>query len=337
MVLYTSDVDIVYSLVANGIVTSNQVKILSSNRHHTLKLLEDFSDIEEILCVMTCPLEALSMLGDLIQSRKRLKTVSFLIYIPPVIKQKSTQKKRRVIQSPTYQNVMKVEIPELIKNLGYRLKYLFIGITICDSMSSSCTSIILNKGLYNVLSNNSIYSETNNIFSELINTGALRGLTTDGHTEYKIDNITSLKELTIVARTNSENDPINKEYLEKLVAKTKTVTIIYNSTTIFENQYYSNILKRGTCGGLRKINAIIPVSELEGHIVANKDLEEIEVIVRHPDDVEDMKSIMQKYSERDIHYCVHYHKLTDTKYWLLLRGLGDVTFKNIVKSLMTLE
>lgn len=343
MTLYTSDIDTIYSQIKAGTITSDVVRIISSEHPQSLQILKDFPNIEEILCFILCSFDHLLSISDLILERPRLTLVSFTVLIP-ISDRKAVappSKRRRVHSTSCYDKAIKVIIPEIIKNIGRRMRYLTININIIDGDSNKITLIMLNKGFYCVGSKTGSTSfesnRTEKMFQALASTGSLRGIITKGDSNYKINDIGLIPEVTIIARIDAKDNPVNDKYLINLVSKAEIVDISYSPGTIEERYIYSEIIRKGSSGSLKRIKGIVPVCDAEEHIENNKDLEEIHVIVRHNDDIQDMKAILEKYKGRAISYYIHYCYACGSKYWLDLQSLGfgaDIVFEDIIRTLM---
>lgn len=339
MTLYTSDADAIYAGIADHTIIADTVRIVSSKFPQSLNVIEDFPNIEEITCSIICPLHKLDTLGTLIASRHNLKTLGLTIYIPqPDSSNKSadtTPKRRRITELTPYLKALKVTIPNIIRTLGMRMRYITLNLTVIDIDSNDFTIIGLDKGLFYVTSNKTLHIGTAPIFHALEATGALRGIMTDGHTRYNLNASECIPEVTVIAKLNQDGLPINPDYVENLISKAEIITIIYDPDTIEARYEYSNIILGGSVGTLKQIKAIIPACEVTYHLRRNKNLEEIHVMVRNIDDIEDMKYMMEKYSHRAISYCIHYVRNNDNdNFWTCLKDFGDVVFKDIVRTLM---
>lgn len=336
MTLYTSDADDIYDGIRNGKINANEVRLISSSHPQSLKLLEDFPNVEEISCPIICPINHLNTLGNRISLLHNLKSISVLIYIPEVEKSDDPPptKRRRISQLTPYEKSLKTTIPEMIRKLGSRMKYLILSMIIVDVGSNDCTTIFFTRGHLYIDSNNLVHHSTSNIFKSLHSTGSLKGISTDGNTRYNLDNIDTIPELTIFAKLDTEDNHVNKKYLIELVSKAEVVTILYDPKSIDERYLYSKILKSGTAGTLKQIKGIVPAIDVEDHIIYNKNLEEIHVLVRNNDDIDDMIYVMNKYSDRAISYYIHYSRGIGKEYWTCLKDLGDVVFQDVIRTLM---
>lgn len=336
VMLYTSDIDSVYASIHDKSITPDMVKIVSSNQHHTLKVLEDFKNIEEVLCPILFPLSLIDAVGTTIISRPKLKIVSFLTYIP--IYDQSHEfppiKRPRIKQLTPYRKLVGFRIPDIIRKIGLRMRYMSIFFNIIDLGNDTFTTILLDNGFLKITSDAPIYKGTGNILNSLILTGSLRGISTNGDIGYYLNDIKYIPEVTIIARTETKDNPINATYLRDLVSKSEIVNIIYNADSIHERFTYSDILKKGTSGSLKYIRGIVPILDVEDHIRCNKLLEEIHVLVRDTTDVNHLTNIMGKYNHRCISYYVHYHKTNDNEYWKCLKSKGDVILENMIVTLM---
>lgn len=352
MTLYTSDADDIYDGIRNGKINANEVRLISSSHPQSLKLLEDFPNVEEIFCPIICPINHLNTLNNRISLLHNLKSISFLIYTPEDEKldDPTPTKRRRVSQLTPYEKSLKRTIPEMIRKLGSRMKYLILSMIIVDVGTNDCTTIFFTRGHLYIDSNNLVkmtkssplghsegvlvHHSTSNIFKSLYSTGSLRGLSTDGNMRYNLDNIDTIPELTIFAKVDTEENHVNKKYLVELVSKAEVVTILYDPKSIDERYLYSKILKSGTAGTLKQIKGIVPTIDVEDHIIYNNDLEEIHVLVRNNDDIDDMIYVMNKHFDRAISYYVHYCRGIGNEYWTRLKDLGDVVFQDVIRTLM---
>lgn len=341
MTLYTSDIDDIYSGILDGTINSKTVRIISSNNPQSLKLLKDFPNVEEILCPIVCPINNLTTIGSLITSCHQLKIISLVLYISEAEKERSEtpppNKRRRITQLTAYQRSLRVIIPDIIRKLGSRMRYITLNMIILDVTSNDCTTILLSEGTFYANSNNLNNHNTSNIFYALNETRSLKGISTDGNIRYDLSEIDIIPEVTIFAKggTASANDEfITTKYLTELVSKAEIVTIHYDSKTIDERYSYSDIIRFGTSGFLKRIKGIVPAVDVKDHIRYNKNLEEIHVLVRNVDDIEDMKYVMNKYYNRAISYYIHYAKGIKDDYWVCLKDYGDVIFEDIVRTLM---
>ena len=357
MTLYTSDVDTIYRNIHNRIISADSVRILSSQRLQSLSLLKDFINIEEIYCGVVCHLDQLPDLADLISQRHKLSHVSFIIYIPPPeieseengsVSLTPPRKRRRLTKKLTpFDIVMKNDIPNLINKLGQRMRYINITITIADSDSKTTTLILLNKGIFCAVFNNGMMEENmdvsreNNkseeIFQAIVNTGSLSGLVTKGDSDYNLSTLSYIPELTIITRIFNDNNPLNESYLKALILRSEVVTIIYEPDTVDDMYIYSDLIRQGSKGGLKRIKGIVPVSDVGEHIEKNRNLEEIHTLVQHRDDVDDMRHIIEIYEDRPITYYIYYHRTNDIDYWSCLKNTtipSDIVFKDIIRSLM---
>ncbi|CAH6420055.1 Hypothetical protein HVR_LOCUS1084 [uncultured virus] len=271
------------------------------------------------------------------------------------VRKNQRNKRRRLINHTPYERLVKISIPTIIKKLGIRMRYLNIRFNIADEDTKSITLILLNKGLFcsfssrgtsncemglvineNKHSRSSGSKDLERIFQALVSTQSLRGLTTKGDYKYNLDKINNIPELTIIARRDTEDEPINQTYLRRLTSKAEIIDVIYSPDTIKDNDIYSEIIRLGSSGSLKQIKAIVPVSDVEDHILINKNLEEIHVLIRHMDDVEDMKVILENHKDRPIFYTIHYHRYSDNEYWLALQNSDcDIAFKDIIRTLMS--
>jgi len=341
MTVYTSDVDIIYSNLRNHTITNDSVRILSSDRPQSLSLLKDFPYIEEIHCNIICLPDEVNNLDDLICQCHRLTLASFIIYIPSSDDDESgspPRKRLRIKRTTPYNNVMKQSIPNMINKLGKRMRYLNLTITVVDSDSVKISFLSLNKGIFCVVSNEGENDKTHQIFHSFAATGSLRTLITKGDSNYDLSKISSIPELVIVPRIFDEDNPINEAYLEDLVYRSETVTLLYDPQTINNISLYSEIIKYGSKNNLKRIKGIVPLSDVEEHIIINSNLEEIHTIVKNSNDIDDMRDIIDTYSHRDITYYIYYHRVDDTDYWSCLKNSTipvDIVFKDIVRSFIS--
>ena len=353
MTLYTSDVDTIYRNIRNRSINADSVRILSSQRLQSLSLLEDFINIEEIHCNIVCSLDQLPILTNLVSQCHKLSCVSFIIYIPSSESSDTLTPppKRRCLRRLTpFDMAIKTNIPDLINRLGRRMRYINITINIVDSDSNNATLIMLNKGIFCIVSNNGV-NEANpaqlnmlrenksseRIFQALVNTGSLSGLITKGDSNYNLSKISSIPELTIIPRISNKDDPLNESYLKGLISRSEVVTVMYEPDTIDSMYIYSGLIRQGSRGTLKQIKAIVPVVDAEEHIVRNPNLEEIHILVRHQDDVDDMKYIIETYQDRPITYYIYYYRNSDVDYWSCLNNTivpSDIIFNDIIRSLM---
>jgi hypothetical protein len=339
MTLYTSDVDIIYDGIRTGTIRASNIRILSSKNLQLSNLLSDFPNIEDILCNIICNYKELDKLASLISLRHKLKTVSLVVYIPEsdIIQNQDKlppSKKRRITQMTFYEKTLNNIIPNIIRKLGARMRYINFRIVVIDNDDTGYTEINLNNGVVFIKSNTLINYYTENIFHSMFEMSALKSIKTDGNTKYNLSKIDYIPEITIIAKMNIPECPIDISYLESLISKAEIVNIIYDSNTIDERYLYSDIIRRGTNGSLKQIRAIIPVIDVKTHIMLNKNLEEIHILVPNAIDVENIRDIINTYNYRPISYYIYYHQITDDQYWSCLANLGDVIFKNIVQSLI---
>lgn len=342
MTLYTSDVETIYQNIRDGVVNANSIRILSSHRPQSLSLLHDFINIEEIYCSVVCTLNQVSTLCNLIYQRNKLSRVSVIIYIPPSEKDNEftpPPKRRRLRKRQTASDiVIKNNIPELITRLGQRMRYLSINISVVDSDNNDTTSFMLNMGTFCVVSNVGANKRNERIFQALVDTGCVCGIVTKGDSNYDLAKISSIQELTIVTRVFNKNFPLNENYLKDLIARSEVVTLVYESDTIDDMYKYSELIQQGSRGTLKQIKGIVPVADVEHHIIHNPNLEEIHTLVRHQDDINDMKYIIETYHDRTITYYVYYHRTSDLEYWLSLNNTtvsSDIVFRDIIRALIT--
>lgn len=335
--MYTSDIDAIYSNIGDGNITSDMVRIVSSPRPQHLSILKLFTNIEELLCTLVLPFDKLESLGSVISSCDKLKTVSFMTFIPEPLEDVSL-KKRKAVKFEHCCRAFKTYVPTIIRKLGSRMRYINMTITMMDAAENQFISVNMNQGVLYIGSNTRIPIASNKIFNALVACDSMQGLITDGDIEYDLDDVVSIPHLTIIARNESKSNPINESYLSDLIHLAVNVAVTYNSETFTEKYRYSEILFNGSSGSLKRINVIIPAYEIEDHIIWNPSLEEIHVLIADGYDVDEMKNILEKYSDRDIFYHVHYVRGDeDDGYWLSLKDtlhFGDVVFDDIVLSLM---
>ena len=302
MSLYTSDVDTIYKNIRDHTINPDSVRVLSSTHPHSISLLEDFVNIEEIYCNIICHLDQLNAVTNLISHRHKLSRLSLIIYIPSSNPDtNSPPPKRRCLQYQTpYEKILKNSIPDLIKSLGRRMRYLNLIITVVDPNNSNAAFIMLNKGTVCITSNNGESKLTQHIFTAIYNTDSLLSFVTKGDSDYDLTNISSIPELTIISRKFSDNNPINKSHLKTLFSLSEVITLIYEPHTIDNMYLYSDLIIQSSNGSLKQIKGIVPLSDVEDHIILNPNLEEIHTLVRHKDDVLDMEYIIQEYQDRTI-------------------------------------
>jgi hypothetical protein len=364
MSLYTSDIDAIYEDINAGKIDYNRVRIISSARPQSIKILEDFPNITEVFCPIVCPLDKLSNLGDLILARYNLIRATFMIFIPESEQDEEdppVTKKRRLIKLSPYDRAIKFTIPNIIRQLGPRARYMKLDFQIIDADTTIFTFIMIQKGVICMNSNAGLkniivtvngdratqldISEidlmisgenniANNIFQALVETNNLQGIITFGDAVYNLDSVDLIHEVTILSRNFNSEYPLNLTYLENLISKTEIVNVIYSDKTFQHHHIYSEIIKRGTSGRLTRIKAIVPINDVNQHITNNPNLEEIHIHIRNEIDIDLMKSIIQDHIDRPITYYIHYNHLNDDEYWLELKGLGDIVFENIIITLM---
>ena len=357
----TSDVDTVYNNIRNQTIKATSVRILSSKRPQSLSLLRDFANIEEIHCSIFCLMSQLDTLSDLISKRHKLSQASFVICIPEQgsnflsheerDEQTPPPKRRRLnTESETSRqrtSLVREGIRDLVKKLGRRMRYINISITVASASGSfnptvSYSTILLNKGTFCVVSDDDEIerNESNReegIFQALVETGCLSGIVTKGDSNYNLSNVSYIPELTIISRVFSEYNPLNESYLKDLISRSEVVKIIYEPDTIDDMHVYSELIRDGSSGTLKRINAIVPVSDVESHITLNTGLEEIYTLVRDQHDLGVIKHLVETYSDRPITYHVHYYRSIDLDHCSCLKNTttpSDIVFKDIATSLM---
>jgi hypothetical protein len=339
MSLYTSDIDIIYDGIHSGNIDRNIVRIITSKYPQSLDLLRDFPNIEEILCPIVFSLKSTELIHSLIMSCHKLKKAVFIIYItkPELSDSPRPIKRRRVTQLSPYHRILKISIPNIIRKLGSRMKYIMLDIMVINADNDNYTAISLDNGYFHINSDRNIHVGASDIFDALVSVKSLTGLSTDGNTEYNLDKILYIPEITITACNNTEDNPINREYLAQLVSMAETIVITYNPSTISERYIYSNILLENKSDIIKRIKGVVPCIDVDDLIYNNKYLDEIHVLVCDNDDIENMKYIMSKYDDRYISYFIHYlyqASNDNDKYWLCLKNYGDVVFNDIVRTLM---
>ena len=360
----TSDVDTVYNNIRNHTIKATSVRRLSSKRPQSLSLLRDFTNIEEIHCSVLCLMSQLDTLSDLISKRHKLSRASFVICVPPTDQgsnlheygergEQTPPPKRRRLNTETLKQPtsLDMEVREgirgLVKKLGRRMRYINISLTVVRPNSSfhptvSYCTIVLNKGTFCVVSNDDEIelNESNKeegIFHALVETGCLSGIITKGDSNYDLSNVSHIPELTIISRVFSEYNPLNESYLKDLISRSEMVKVIYEPDTIDDMHVYSELIRDGSTGTLKRIHAIVPTSDLESHITLNTGLEEIYTIVRDQHDLNVIKHIVETYDHRPITYHVHYHSSIDLDHRSFLKNTSspsDIVFKDIATSLV---
>ena len=336
MSLYTTDIDRIYSAIRDGNVKYETVRILSSPLPHSIDILDDFTNAEQVLCPLVCPLDKVDTLGLKIYNRHKLNSVSFMIFIPITKPNTSSpaMKKRKIHQLTPWERVIKISIPAIIRKIGRRMRYINLAFQIIESDTDLELFVSINKGILYI---NMEMPLTEKIFHALVETNTLSGIITNGDGDYNLvleRKEICVPEVSILTRCNDECNPINEEYLKDLVGGAEIITLVYTPDTIEERYLYGEILRQGSTGSLKRIRGIITTSEAEALIKTNKYLEEIHILVRNGDDVEDMKYILETYEYRPIAFYIHYCKYNDEEYWTCLKGMGDVIFQDIIRTLM---
>lgn len=350
MLSYTSDVNTVYSNIKNGIMSNNDIRILSSKSPQSLSLIKDFPNIEEIHCKIVCIADDIHSIYNLLSQRPFLTMVSFIILISDENDSNSDTdfdgspipKRRRVESNTQYDDAIKYDIPDILRKLGDRMKYINLSFMFIGNLNSTISQdpfvsvLIFNKGLFYIDSFEGENNKSEKIFKTFASTKCLSSLMTTGDSNYNLDDIFSIDELIIIPREFNQDNPINSSYLETLVSLSKTITILYDSKSINDFNLYSLIIKRGTKGDIKRIKGIVPITYVDDHIKINETLEEIHTLVEDANDVKIMKNIIEKYQTRDITYYIYYHKKSqyDIDYWSSLKNTVfpvDVIFKDIVR------
>lgn len=335
--MYASDIDTLYRNINNGIITHNDVRIISSSTTQTMQLLQNFPNVEEILCTMILPSGEVNTLLSLIYTRHKLKNISVIIYMDKgiIIKKRRRDPADTSKRLSLYENCLKNDIPVLIHKLGDRLRYMKMNITVVNvydhkqiyTPTIPFTTISIINGYF---CTNDINGLTNNIFNSLKNN--LNGVTTTGDNEYDLKDISYIHEVTIVARINDKFSPINVQYLINLVSKADVINIVYDSDTIETRHLYSDILKCGSNGYFKRIKGIVPAIDASDHISTNGNLEEIHILVTSDDDVKDIEYIVKEYNHRLIVYYIHcMHKYFDD---ISNIANADIILCDIVRTLM---
>lgn len=367
MAIYTSDVDLIYDEIQVGKLEYGMIRILTSSRPQSLRILEDFPNITEIFCPIICPIDKISNLSELILARLNLVRATFMIFIPSSSSPERSSKKQRLLISNSNDKYLDIitsktdGLPSLIRRLSSRIRYMNLDFQIINEDTSIFTFIMLKKGilcmntnlgLKNIMasllgsgeSENKIdlmISGENNIaepiFQTLVATDNLHGLITFGDATYNLsslDPFQTIYETAILTRNFNDEYPLQTAYLQQLVSKSEIINIIFTAETFHHCEYYSQILKDGTIGNIKRIKGIVPISHVQSHIDLNLELEEIHIYVTSAADIQLLESIIKKYDHRPLAYYVHYSQLSDEQYWLQLQGSADIIFENIVKTLM---
>lgn len=358
--VYTSDLDTIYADLHAGKIDPSMVRIVSSPRPQSMNVLEDFPNITEIFCPIVCPLDKFHNLGALILARHKLIRATFMVFIPETEEEdviEPASKRQRIIKISPYTRTITVTIPNIIRQIGARIRYMKLDFQILDTDTTIFTFIMLhqgiicgnsNRGMKNILVSlnptpsmsemdsmiSGENSQTENIFQALVETQNLQGIITFGDALYNLSAVEIIPDLTILCRHFNDSYPLDIPYLKELVSKAETVNLIHSAETFQHYSMYSYLVRSGSVGLLKRIKGVVPVYDVEDHLVINPNLEEIHVYVQNMDDIELLKSILQLYDYRPVSYYVHYSQISDDPYWLALKGFGDIIFENIITTLM---
>ena len=338
--LYSSNLKDINNAILRNEAKADNIYIISSDNPQNIDLLKKFPNVEEVLCPINLRMDDFPELIKICKSKIKWKNISFVIDIPTdspddrysvaASIDKSGKKRRLKILSP-YVSCIKNLIPSLFTALGKNVIYMNIKFMV-SCQSAKFTSIFYKKGILIGYNEKDLMTHLNNLVQVLNENGVLNGFYTDGDKIIDISNLNSLNEITIIPTNYSDST-----YLKKLVSMTKTINITYTPDTIDMHQTYSEILLEGSAGNLVKINAIVPLIDIDSHILNNPNLEEISVIIHDNYDVDSLSESMTYHNEREILYKVYYHRDRDSScYWNKLIKCGDVIFIDIIKEFTNL-
>lgn len=335
MVLYTSDITVINELIENGDLQADRVKIINSCNPLHIESITKFINIEEILAPIICDMLYLERLGDFIKTHKKIKHITTYIKITESdyeeVSQTNKHKKRKIAKDPLGE-IVKIILPELVKTVGQRMRYINFKCIINDETKKLLCNVIINKGMFTFVGDEKYEIKAEDIFKELINVGALTGIITSGEVVYDLKNLKNLNYLMIIAKNEDDYLNIDDLYLEKLIMLSENVDIVYNSDTFVNYYVYSELIK-DNAGKIIQLNAIVPVCDVSHHILYNDLLEEIHIMVHDHKDVNELCDIIDDNITKPITYVVYYDGFALEDYYSTLKKHGDVLFKDIIKSL----
>jgi len=325
--MFDSDIDSIYDNILNGNLLPESVEIISSKTPQSINILKDFPNVKEILCPIISSSDSFDTICTLIMSNRSLIKVSLIVYVPIAETSCSHRpyKRRRIIQLSPYQKLLKITIPNFIRKIGPRMKYISLAMMIMDDNDVNHTVISIDHGYYHIHSNENNHHGASNIFDSLISNIKLVGISTNGTIEYNLDKCPPIPDITIVLP--DDINTLNASYLSKLISTAENLTVVNDSPSFESIIACSQLILSSNPRSIKQLKCIVPIIHVNDHICYNENLEEIHILVSNSDDIEQIKYIMLKYSNRAISYFLHYITYNDN--WSFLKNYGDVIFCDI--------
>lgn len=336
--IYSTDINDIFNAISKNKCACSDVIRISSKNPLTLSDINRFNNVQCIRSIVIInPTQFDAFKGYLLTS-KYLTHINVAIMldnnvVTPTNARKSTKRPRMITLTP-YENFILHKIPELLECLKLRLQNMTFSVYVNDNTQHRI-STHYDKGSLIVLDENNESSKLcNSVIQKFFDFNAVTKFTLNSDCIVNNYNSKVLSDLIIIPSYSYDIDT-----LTNLVLKTTCVTINYTKELFKLHTHFSDLIIIIFDGivskNLTRLCMIVPLIDVDTHILQHPYLREIHVLVENKFDVDTLIEIMKYHSreERVIFYTVYYMPSAKDKYWTTLIKYAEVKFIDLLEYL----